>query len=397
MVDCVHLLPSSKLCCVYPSRSKARVGWYEDLRFRYETVDFDDPVALAEATRRAQEKATKITDLLVLPRSQITRQHVELYRFKEPLVEYPEQPVPLDPYLLGLWLGDGTSRTPAITTVDRPVRDYLYEYARKNGLTVSCVDKRNREESNVNDGELEYTAAYRLCNTHGHNSVLDALRSMNLLWDGEERKHIPESYIHNHRDVRMKLLAGILDTDGNLSTRTAYDIHQKGAVLSNDIVRLARSLGYHTTVVDCVKYATNTVDQHRHTYKRVRISMNQLSDPIPVLLDRKRFHPEAVVQWDNPLIDEYGAPQTRIKTSWTEEADAALLAEVERQKQTRARVDWKGMTEAPLNQYGSDSKRTRYRDLTMSEEEKLEKREKRSKRNASASVPVAETEVRPTP
>ena len=49
-------------------------------------------------------------------------------------VDWPEKDVPLDPYFLGLWLGDGNSNCPAITTMDHEVVDYVQSFAKKKGL-----------------------------------------------------------------------------------------------------------------------------------------------------------------------------------------------------------------------------------------------------------------------
>src|SRR5437588_12200637 len=45
--------------------------------------------------------------------------------------------LPIDPYLLGLWLGDGTTRTPEITSADKEIEDYLYHYTERYNGSMS--------------------------------------------------------------------------------------------------------------------------------------------------------------------------------------------------------------------------------------------------------------------
>lgn len=63
------------------------------------------------------------------------------YKGYKTAVEFPHKDVPLDPYLFGLWLGDGSSRSSHICTPDEEVVDYLKQYAEKTGQFVT-VDKQ---------------------------------------------------------------------------------------------------------------------------------------------------------------------------------------------------------------------------------------------------------------
>jgi P4 family phage/plasmid primase-like protien len=73
------------------------------------------------------------------------------------------------------------------------------------------------------------------------SSVLAALRKYDLIGN----KHIPAAYLRNTRDVRLKVLAGILDTDGGYQNHTnQFILTQKVERLIDDVVALARSLGF---------------------------------------------------------------------------------------------------------------------------------------------------------
>jgi len=134
-------------------------------------------------------------------------------------VEYPKRDVLIDPYFLGVWLGDGSSAKPDVTTADVEI--------------VACVK--------------EQAAGGRAGGGIGHhpNAALNDLRHYDLV----NNKHIPNDYQINCREVRAAVLAGLIDTDGTRNGRAALDLTLKNQRLANDAARLAQSLGLHATVV----------------------------------------------------------------------------------------------------------------------------------------------------
>lgn len=150
-------------------------------------------------------------------------------------LDFPNQKVGLDPYFLGLWLGDGISMNAAITNVDKEVIQYLYtEIPQLYDVNAKAID----------DVTTSLTK-----NNGKYNEIIQQLKKYNLILN----KHIPSEYIKNSRRVRLQLLAGLIDSDGCLSkdSRTGqskgYYITQKRKDLSDDILLLARSLGYYAT------------------------------------------------------------------------------------------------------------------------------------------------------
>lgn len=71
------------------------------------------------------------------------------------------------------------------------------------------------------------------------HSIMSALNSLNLL----NNKHIPKIYFSANRDDKLKMLAGLLDTDGSLA-KNSYEITQKSIILSENIQRLVNKLGF---------------------------------------------------------------------------------------------------------------------------------------------------------
>lgn len=156
-------------------------------------------------------------------------------------VEFPEHDVNIDPYFLGLWLGDGSSHIPVVTTMDDEVADYLRGYADNLGLKIVKNTKKGNKATT-------YSIVGERLGIEGSNPLLNALKSYNLL----NNKHIPLDYKSNSRHIRLQVLAGIVDSDGYVN-RKSIQIAQKSKVLVDDIAYLARSLGFYVSVKKCTK------------------------------------------------------------------------------------------------------------------------------------------------
>lgn len=154
--------------------------------------------------------------------------------YKIDTIHYAEQPISIDPYLLGLWLGDGTAISTQITTPDIEIKEYLREYAASHGMVIS---------NNGTKGEAECLRLRRVDIYHGTNPFYQKLKSYNLI----NNKHIPQEYISNSEEVRLQLLAGLLDTDGHMD-RNGYEIVQKNYTLAKQIKYLADTLGFRTSM-----------------------------------------------------------------------------------------------------------------------------------------------------
>jgi phosphate starvation-inducible protein PhoH and related proteins len=165
------------------------------------------------------------------------------HRFELPLVsqpvKFPAQDVPMDPYALGLLLGDGcltTSTTPTFATSDA-------ELALALETSLDGIELRRK-------GEIDYV----LRHTAGHrggvivsNPVTVVLRELDLAGTRTNTKFIPDRYLYNSSDIRLAVLQGLLDTDGGPVTQRGRTCRiQYGTSserLRDDVVFLARSLG----------------------------------------------------------------------------------------------------------------------------------------------------------
>jgi len=164
------------------------------------------------------------------------------HRFELPLVDpvaFPQQEVPLDPYALGLLVGDGcltTRTTPSFTTADPELAEALE--AALPGIAL-------RRKSDV-DYVLNHTAGGR-GGVIVANPVTTALRDLGLAGTRSTTKFVPGAYLHNSAEVRHAVLKGLLDSDGGpvrqrgRSCRVQYTTCSDR--LRDDVVFLVRSLG----------------------------------------------------------------------------------------------------------------------------------------------------------
>jgi superfamily II DNA or RNA helicase len=191
-------------------------------------------------------------------------------------VEFKATPVPIDPYILGLWLGDGTSSRPTVTTADSEIVTELQTYCSSVQLNLSHgVAKSAAREYYLTNNTLAR-------GRKGSNAFLSSLRDLQVL----NNKHIPQLYKANSKDVRLELLAGLIDSDGHL-TNNCFEIACKPDSLAEDILYLARSLGFAAYKKHRVKTCVNTGVPR--VYNILTISGD--TDLIPTRLRRKQATP----------------------------------------------------------------------------------------------------------
>ncbi len=192
-------------------------------------------------------------------------------------LDFEEKEVDLEPYALGYWLGDGDSSTLRITTIEKPIVDYFKEYAFANGLQIT---QGKNEKSMIT---YHITTGY----TGGRsdkNKLLNYLKNHNLI----NNKHIPEIYKCNSRENRLKLLAGLIDSDGYYNKiNNSLEITQKNKKLADDILFLVRSLGFRGTMKECLKSCIYKGEKKSGQYQRIIITGSGREE-IPVLLERKQ-------------------------------------------------------------------------------------------------------------
>jgi len=187
---------------------------------------------------RYNAKKGDILDITVRDFLKLPNRHQRLLQGFTTGVEYEEKEVIIPSYILGAWLGDGTSASTAITSMDSEIVEEWTKCATKFGLTV-----RVQENKQPNKSKVYFMTSGKANGYSNRNPVMNELRRLDLI----NNKHIPNLYLINSEKERLELLAGLLDTDGSRVDNT-FVFTQKSDVLANQVVTLAKSLGFRVTI-----------------------------------------------------------------------------------------------------------------------------------------------------
>ena len=193
-------------------------------------------VVTRDDKRRGKSRVLQTSEMM----GRLRQNH--FHRYELPIVrpvQMPERPVPLDPYALGLLLGDGSitcRTTPSFSTADSELVDRLQECLPDN--TVAHKDRYDYVLQRTSGGRGGVIEA---------NPVTKAIRELGLDGTTSETKFIPPEYLVNSIQVRLAVLQGLLDTDGgpvvqrDRSCRVQYTT--VSARLRDDMRQLVQSLG----------------------------------------------------------------------------------------------------------------------------------------------------------
>lgn len=187
-------------------------------------------------------------------------------------VEFKEKEIKMDPYLMGIWLGDGSRTSPfGIETADSEIVDFLNERANHYNLFLKLHENKKSKSDGYYFSSGNSGKGLKL----KRNEFLNELKLYNLY--NQSEKFIPNEYLINSTNVRKNLLAGLIDSDGYQHCKS-YSICTKWKNLANQIVFLSRSLGFKSHIT--IKLVKNK------EYYNVNIS-GDLSD-LPMRLQRKK-------------------------------------------------------------------------------------------------------------
>jgi predicted phage terminase large subunit-like protein len=156
------------------------------------------------------------------------------YRFKLPDISpilFDQAELPLDPYFLGVWLGDGTSTNVDFVyhPKDREPRDEI----ERRGFFVTA------EYTHKTTGVVKVSFSKQ--------GIKNVLRDMDVFSD----KNIPEIYLQSSLEQRLDLLAGIIDTDGHVERSTSrVRIATVSVKLKDSLVELLIGLGQRPYVFE---------------------------------------------------------------------------------------------------------------------------------------------------
>lgn len=169
------------------------------------------------------------------------------------VIEMPNAILPIDPYILGMWLGDGLSA---------------------QGVIVSGKEDKEHYKS---IGEVrKVRPGYYRCLVKG---LSRELRVNGLL----NNKHIPIGYLLADKEQRYELLRGLMDTDGTVDIKGRCEFCQMEGRLATDVYVLLRSLGFKPTL-----HKYDAILNGENVGRKVRIMFTPNRDQKIFKLERKQ-------------------------------------------------------------------------------------------------------------
>lgn len=199
-------------------------------------------------------------------------------------VQMDAQEVPLDPYLLGVLLGDGCLRNGCtfLSTSDHEIVESVAA-ALPNGVEIRHL------------GRYDYGLVVSGGKGHGQgggfagrgNPLTNLLRGLGVHGALSADKFVPERYLFNLPAVRLAILQGLLDTDGGIApTQGAIEFSSTSPYLASAIEYLVASFGGKSVTSRRITRFTDKYGQKKDGAESFRIRI-RLPQVVPFRLGRK--------------------------------------------------------------------------------------------------------------
>lgn len=177
-------------------------------------------------------------------------------------LNFDAKKVKIDPYFLGLWLGDGCFKNDTYSSIDLELINYI-----KDNIPNNCQIKHVETRDN---GLMVYKVK-------GINNEVETLGLKNT---DSHTKFIPNNYKYNSIEVRLAILNGLMDTDGSVNYKNRKSSPQvmyftTSNQMAKDVKEIVESLGGNATISQSYKNMNGKI-----------FSCNQVS----IKLDANRFN-----------------------------------------------------------------------------------------------------------
>lgn len=200
------------------------------------------------------------------------KERVYIDRVQKPLSGL-DKDLPLDPYFLGLWLGDGGSWQNVFCSEDEEIIEYVNNWTIEHGGYLEKTKHQNSGKA----------VTYRIKDTDLTDICID-LGIRKSYSENSGVKRIPEIYFEASYEQRLELLRGLMDTDGCHHSGGFCIFTQKEGQLCDDVVRLAKSLGWDVTVTE-----TNPGKLAKPNTKYYNIGISALDNPFKLAKKAKKW------------------------------------------------------------------------------------------------------------
>lgn len=251
---------SGNLCTV---TAKSEVHWRTCYRVRFDdgsSVICDDEHLWKTTTETSRSRGVVRTETSVRSTDEIRRtlRRRGQRNHRIPVagaLQLPELPLPIDPYVLGVWIGDGAASCGRVTSGDEETWALLAE----RGYSVGSAPRTDRYTRTVYGLSKQLRKAGFL----GH-------------------KRIPAEYLRGSVEQRTDLLCGLMDTDGSWNaTRSQAVYTTTSKALAEEVRELALSLGQRAVI------ATSSATGFGKTVTCYRVNFTPLGGLVPFALPRK--------------------------------------------------------------------------------------------------------------
>lgn len=180
----------------------------------------------------------------------------------------------LPSYVLGIWLGDGSSAKPCVSMSQADARIVKAEFERQGvPVNASWIHKETGVE----------TFSFASSTRGVRNEFSAALKQLGLL----KNKHIPDEYKYDSLQNRMELLAGLMDSVGYVDRTGRYKISTVLPQMADDIVELLYTCGMHPHVQTFTDTRVRKIMSRRPV-----ICISFVASDIPCRLLRRQSHKE---------------------------------------------------------------------------------------------------------
>jgi hypothetical protein len=218
-VDTKNIVKKTKK--LKPTKNRTKEEAYEEMKEFVDSLDDNNTI--------------NIPVLEYLKLSDESKKLLYGYKIEKP-VNWDHKEIDIDPYIFGMWLGDGYKSGTGFASVDSELIEYWKKWADKNNMCVNMY----LDNQNVHYGISKKKGIKRLY-------FKEKLTKYGVL----NNKFIPKEYMINSKEVRLALLAGLIDTDGSVeqggvTIRIAQGLMHKAII---DGARfIADSLGFQTSI-----------------------------------------------------------------------------------------------------------------------------------------------------
>jgi len=262
--------------------------------------------------RDRQQKMSVVSTIQMYPKIKTGKPGKYEYKYKVPNckpIQYPEVQLPLDPYMLGCLISEGslTLKTPRLATSNQFILDYF-----KKKLPEFEIKKQ--EDGNVNHTIVDknktgdyFPSVPKRDYAYSRNRLNEVIEFLGLNVTCKF-KFIPDMYKTASVQQRLDLLCGLMDTDGCITTGGHAEFTSSSKVLINDVKNLCRSLGIRCQL----SYDKRIGRKHEIkgvscTYKnkiyRLFINTKQIIAKDPKKIQRCLKKPETISQKYISIVD----------------------------------------------------------------------------------------------